>query len=92
MAIVTYGTPAYQRHVTGDLVHDFYVVNGATGSTLPTNQSNILWVANQPFTQAGTASLITGISVASSTTGAVLTLTSSGTMVNEVIEVISRRG
>jgi len=88
MAQVTQGTPAVQRHIFGDCVAKFYVISGATGSTLITGDINILFVANQPFTQAGTASLITGIS----NSGGTLTFTSSAPMVNEVIEVISRVG
>lgn len=87
-ALVTFGTPTVQRHVTGDLVIKFFVVNGASGSTLPTGMSGILFVQNQSFCQAGTASLITGIAVAAGT----LTFTSSNTMVNEVIMVIGRVG
>lgn len=88
MANVTFGTPAPQRHVLGDITSKFFVVNGASGSTLVTGLTNILFVANQPFCQAGTASLITGLTAA----GGTLTFTSSGTMVNEVIEVIGRVG
>ena len=89
MALVTYGTPSVQRHVIGDLVIKFFVVNGATGSTLNTGMQQILWIGPQPFCQAGTASLITGLTVA----GAVATLTTSGgAMVNEVIMVIGRNG
>ena len=90
MAAVTFGTPAANRHVWGDCVVRFYVVNGASLTTLATGQINVLWVANQPFCQAGTASLITGISV-NATTG-VVTFTSSTTMVNEVIMVVSTKG
>ena len=86
MAEVTFATPAVQRHVIGDLVIRLFVVGGASGSTIHTGAQGILWVANQPFTQAGTASLITGISVS----GNVVTLTSSSTMVTEVIQVISK--
>ncbi len=88
MAFVTFGTPAPQRHVIGDLVIKFFVISGASGSTLPTGLGNILWAGNQPFTQAGTASLLTGLSVS----GGTITLTSSAPMVNEVIMVISRTG
>jgi hypothetical protein len=88
MAAVTFGTPAQSRHIIGDLVMRIYVVNGASGSTLVTGLTDILWIDNQNFTQAGTASLITGISNSSGT----LTFTSSNTMVNEVIQVISRVG
>ncbi len=88
MAEVTFGNPPPQRHVWGDLVVRFFVVNGASGTTLHTGMINILWAAMQPFNQAGTASLITGIAVS----GGVLTFTSSSTMVNEVIMVVSRAG
>lgn len=90
MAAVTFGTPAAYRHVVGDLVVRFYVVNGASGSTLATNQINVLFADVQQFCQAGTASLITGLTV-NATTG-LLTFTSSGTMVNEIIMVISTKG
>jgi len=76
------------RHVFGDCVTRFFTVSGASGSTLVTGQKNVLFVANQPFTKAGTASLITGIAES----GGTLTFTSSNDMVNEVIEVISRVG
>ena len=87
-ALVTFGTPTAQRHIIGDMVVKFFVVNGASGSTMPTGMSNILFVDNQKFCQAGTASLITGIAVSAG----VLTFTSSNTMVNEVIMVIGREG
>jgi len=86
MAEVTYGTPAAIRHVLGDLVLRLFVVSGASGSVIHTGAQGILFVSQQMFTQAGTASLLTGISVS----GAVVTLTSSSTMVNEVIMVISK--
>lgn len=88
MAIVTFGTPAAVRHILGDLVVKFFVVNGASGSTLPTGMSQILFVNAQRFCKAGTASLITGLSQA----GGTLTFTSSGTMVDEIVEVIGREG
>jgi hypothetical protein len=50
--------------------------------------SGIVWVDNQNFVQAGTASLITALSIAAG----VVTITSSGTMVNEVIMVQGREG
>lgn len=90
MAAVTLGTPAPARHVIGDLVTRFFVVNGASGSTLATNMSGIVNVENQNFTQAGTATLITGIAV-NATTG-LITFTSSNTMVNEVIQVTALKG
>ena len=89
MANVTYGTPATQR-LQGNYVARVFVVNGASGSTLPTNMSSIVYAASQPFCQAGTASLITGLTV-NATTG-VITLTSSNTMVNEVIMVWALKG
>jgi hypothetical protein len=88
MALVTFGTPATQRFVIGNLVMKFFVVNGASGSTLPTGLQGIVWVEPQPFVQAGTASLITALTVA----GGTITFTSSSTMVNEVIQVIGREG
>lgn len=88
MALVTYGTPAPQRHILGDLVVRFFVVNGASGSTLNTGLQDLYWYDAQSFNQAGTASVITGISAAGST----LTFTTSGTMVNEVIMVVGRVG
>lgn len=88
MAAVTFGTPAAYRHVVGDLVMRIYVVNGASGSTLATGLVNILWADVQSFNQAGTASVITGLSVS----GGTLTFTSSGTMVNEVIMVLATKG
>lgn len=89
MAQVTYGTPAAQRHIIGDMVVRFFVVGGASGSTLPTGLLQIFFVDPQAFTQAGTASLITGITVGAN---GVLTFTSSAPMVTEVIEVIGREG
>ncbi len=89
MANVTFGTPTSQR-LQGNYVAKIFVVNGASGSTLNTNMSSLVWVNNQAFCQAGTASLITGITV-NATTG-VITLTSSSTMVNEVIMVWALKG
>lgn len=88
MAVVTFGNPKPARHVIGDLVVKLFVVSGASGSTIPTGMRNILYVNQQAFTQAGTASLITGITVA----GSIITLTSSAPMVSEVVEVISKGG
>ncbi len=89
MAAVTQaGQP--QRHVIGDLVVRFFTVSGASGSTLDTGMSNILFATNQQSTAAGTISLITQI-VVSSLTGR-LTISSSSTMVSEVIMVIARVG
>jgi hypothetical protein len=87
MAAVTQaGQP--QRHVIGDLVVRFFTVSGATGSTLATGMSNILFATNQQSTAAGSISLITAIAVS----GGQLTITSSNTMVSEVIMVIARVG
>ncbi len=90
MAAVTFGTPAPSRHVIGDLVTRFFVINGASGSTLNTGLIGIVNVVNQAFCQAGTASLITGITVNAAT--GVITFTSSNTMVNEVIQVTALKG
>ena len=95
MAQVTFGTPAPARHVIGDLVLLIYVVSGASGSTLVVPMSPVLFVAMQPFCQAGTASVITGIAVAGGTvpTTSIVTLTSAqASMVNEEIVVIGRVG
>jgi hypothetical protein len=89
MANVTFGTPAAQR-LQGNFIVRIFVVNGASGSTLPTNMSNILWAGVQSFCQAGTASLITGVAV-NATTG-VITFTSSAPMVNEVVMVWATKG
>ena len=88
MAQVTYSTPKPLRHILGDLAVKFFVVSGASGSTLPTGLQQILFATQQAFTQAGTASLLTGLSISGST----ITLTSSGPMVREVIMVIGREG
>ena len=90
MANVTFGTPAQQRFDIGNLIERIFVVSGASGSTLNTNMSGLVWVANQNFTQAGTASLINGITV-NAVTG-VITLSSSAPMVNEVIMVQALKG
>lgn len=89
MANVTFGTPTAQR-LQGNYITKIFVVNGATGSTLNTNMVGLLWVDAMSFNQAGTASLITGISY-NATTG-VVTFTSSAPMVNEVIMVIALKG
>lgn len=89
MAAVTQGA-APTRHVLGDLVVRFFTVSGATGSTLPTGMSNLLFVTNQQSTAAGTISLITAISY-NAVTG-VVTFTSSAPMVSEVIQVMARVG
>lgn len=88
MAQVTYGTPTARRIVFGDVVNKYFVVNGASGSTLPTGLQNIIWVENQTFNQAGTASVVSGLTVS----GGTVTITSTGTMVNEVINVVGREG
>lgn len=88
MALVTYGNPAPQRFVIGNLVMKIFVVNGVSGSTLNTGMLGTVWVEPQPFCQAGTASLITGVT----TSGGTVTLTSSNPMINEVIQVIGREG
>ena len=90
MAEVTFGTsPAGYRHILGDLVARFFEVSGASGSTLHTGLQQILFVENQPFCKAGTASLITGLTESAG----VLTLTTGGgAMVNEVIMAIGREG
>ena len=88
MAAVTLGSPSPSRHVWGDQVVRFFVVSGASGSTINTGMVGIVWAENQPFTQAGTASLINGLSVS----GGTITLTSSAPMVNEVIQVIATKG
>lgn len=92
MAAVTINqTPpilAPARHVIGDLSTRFYNISGASGSTLVVPFSQILWLDTQPFTTAGTASLITGISLS----GQTVTFTSSAPMVNEIIQVIGREG
>jgi hypothetical protein len=90
MAAVTLGTPAPNRYVIGNLVMRVFVVSGPTGSTLNTGMSNLINVDNQLYTQAGTASLITGLAVNAAT--GVLTFTSSAPMVNEVIQVIATKG
>lgn len=90
MAAVTVGTPAPTRYVIGSLVQRVFVVSGPSGSTLNTGMTAIINVDNQAFTQAGTATLLTGLAV-NATTG-VLTFTSSGPMVNEVICVTALKG
>ena len=94
MALVTYGTPAPAKHVIGDLVVLFFVVSGASGSTLVVPMSSVLFIGMQPFTQAGTASLITGIAVAGGTvpSTSIVTFTSSNPMVTEVVAVFGRIG
>ena len=90
MANVTFGTPTQQRFDIGNLIMRIFVVNGASGSTLNTNMVGIVFADNQNYCQAGTASLINGITV-NAVTG-VITLTSTGTMVNEVIVVMALKG
>jgi hypothetical protein len=89
MAQVTFGTPTNQR-LQGNYISRIFVVNGPTGSTLNTNMIGILWADVQSFCQAGTASLITGMTV-NAVTG-VITFTSSAPMVNEVIMVWAHEG
>lgn len=88
MAQVTFGTPQVQRHVIGDLVMEFYVINGPSGSTLPIFTSNPLWIDAQASPQSGGASVITTYV----RSGNVVTFTTSGTMVNEVFMVVGRIG
>ena len=88
MANVTFGTPVAQRHVLGDLVTKYFVINGASGSTLATGMSDLLWWDVQQYPQGGGASVITNITQS----GGTLTFTSSGPMVNEVIQVVGRVG
>jgi hypothetical protein len=76
------------RHIFGDCAVRFFTISGASGSTLATGMSSILFATNQQSTAAGTASLITAISVS----GGTLTFTSSAPMVTEVIMVIARVG
>jgi hypothetical protein len=90
MANVTFGTPTNQRFVIGNLVMRLFVVNGASGSTLNTNMSGLVWVDAQVSPQAGGASVITGITY-NATTG-VVTFTTSGTMVNEVVMALGLKG
>lgn len=82
-AVTVNNTPS--RHVLGDLVCRIFNVSGATGTTLATGFPTILFVAPQAFTAAGTASLITGLSVSG---GTVTFTTGGGAMVTEIIEVL----
>jgi hypothetical protein len=79
------------RHLLGDVVMRTFNVSGATGSTLSTGMSNILFVDVQQSTDAGTISLITAISV-NHVTGVITFTTGGGAMVNEVIQVMARVG
>lgn len=89
MAAVTQaGNP--QRHVIGDLVLRTFNVSGVTGSTLATGMSAIQFVDIQQSTAAGSISLITSFSV--NTVTGVITFTSSGPMVTEVVQVMARVG
>lgn len=89
MAAVTQaGQP--QRHIIGDLVLRTFTISGVTGSTLSTNMSNVQFVDIQQSTAAGTISLITAFAV-NAVTG-VITFTSSGPMVSEVVQVMARVG
>ncbi len=99
MALLSYTTsPPPQRRVFGDCVMRIWQgVNGASGDTINTGMQDILAVWYQPFLPAGTASLITGITqtasaVSVSPGGSILTITSSGPMVNETIIVLARVG
>jgi hypothetical protein len=88
MAAVTQAGQPF-RHVLGDLVTRIFTVSGATGSTLDTGQSNILFVAIQQSTAAGSISLITAFAVS----GGRITFTTGGSaMVSEVVMVFSRVG
>lgn len=87
-AVTVAANPPPARHDIGDLIVRYFTISGASGSTLVTGIGNVHFVANQPFTVAGTASLITGISNSNGT----LTFTSSAPMVTEVIQVIGRKG
>ena len=89
MAAVTQGA-APSRHVIGDLVMRIFQVNGASGSTLSTGMTNLLWVDASQSNLGGSISVITAIST-NVVTG-VVTFTSSGTMVNEIIQVMARVG
>lgn len=82
--------PPLERHILGDVVCKFFNVSGASGSTLNTGMSGLLFVTNQQSTGAGTISLITALSVNTAT--GVVTFTSSGTMVNEIIMVVASVG
>ena len=90
-AVTVTNTPT--RHVFGDCVAKFFQISGASGTTLQTGMSQILFIAPQPFCAAGTASLITGLTVAAGIGGSVITFTTGGgAMVNEIVEVIGRVG
>jgi hypothetical protein len=88
MAAVTTTTPV--RVVAGSAVTRFFTVSGASGSTLATGMSSVLFVDIQQSTAAGTISLITAFSVAGNP--ATITFTSSAPMVTEVIAVTGREG
>jgi hypothetical protein len=88
MAAVTVTNPS--RAVTGSVVTRFYTISGASGSTLPTGMSNILFVDIQQSTAAGTISLITAFSIAGNPS--TITFTSSAPMVTEIIAVTGREG
>lgn len=90
-AVTQLSTAPATRHVIGDLVMRVFTVSGASGSTLATGQKQILFAEPQPFTLAGTASLITGMSY-DKATGIITFTTGGGAMVNEVVQVISRVG
>jgi hypothetical protein len=91
MAAVTQSATAPAlRHVLGDLVLRTFTISGPTGSTLSTGMFGINNYAIQQSTAAGTISLITAVAVNSGT--GVLTFTSSGPMVNEVVSVEALKG
>lgn len=90
MAAVTQNAQPY-RHVIGDLVVRFFNISGASGSTLNTGMSGILFVQPQQSTAAGTISLITAVSV-NTQTGVVTFTTGGGAMVTEIVMVIARVG
>ena len=79
-----------QRHVLGDVAVRYFNVSGASGSTLNTGLTNILFVSIQQSNANGTISVITAMNI--NTTTGVITFTSSGTMTNEVIAVEARQG
>lgn len=89
MAQVTFGTPAAQRFVIGNLVMKIFVVNGPSGSTLNTGMLGLVWTDGQSSPQGGGASVITGLT--ESPTG-IITFTTTGVMVNEVVMVLAREG
>jgi hypothetical protein len=79
------------RHVLGDIVMRIFTISGASGSTLATGMSGLLFVEMAPFCLAGTASLITGLTY-NALTGVVTFTTGGGAMVNEIVQVLARVG